>query len=206
MAPLPVRRAKGNMFRKSYAQFLVAVLCGGCTMLILAARFYVELALGFTMDGREIFLTLGAAIAGPWAAILMNIFMAIGIVIGYPENTIAGTTVDTVCHLAGTILLAILYKKVIYERVKKPLRILAWVILVPIYYWVLLAPSASILYYAVNLAPSPSFLITLPIWPEVIFTTILTTLVMAALPEKWRRPLWGSPGKSKATQSAAGIA
>jgi hypothetical protein len=174
-------------------------------MLILGARYYVDLALGLTMDGREIFLTLGAALAGPWAAVIMNVFMAIGIVIGYPEITVAGIAVDTVCHLIGTILLAILYKKVIYERVEKPLRIFAWVILVPIYYWILLAPSASILYYAVNLTPSPSFVMTLPIWPEVIVTTILTTLVLAALPEKWRRPLWGSPRIPKATQSVAGI-
>jgi hypothetical protein len=193
------------MFRKSYSQFLVAVLCGGCTTLILAARFYVDLTLGFTMDGREIFLTLGAAIAGPWAAIIMNIFMAIGIVIGYPDNTIAGTIVDTICHLTGTVLLAILYKKVIYERIKKPFRILGWVTLVPIYYWVLLAPIGSLLYYAVNITPSPLFIMTLPMWPEVIVTTILTTLVLAALPEKWRRPLWGSPRIPKATQSVAGI-
>ncbi len=193
------------MFKKSYAQFLVAILCGGCTMLILAARFYVDLTLGFTMDGREIFLTLGAAIAGPWAAIVMNIFMAIGIVIGYPENSIAGTTADTVSHIIGTILLAILYKKVIYERTSKPFRLLGWVILVPIYYWVLLIPIGSILYYAVNITPSPSFVMTLPIWPEVIVTTILTTLVMAALPEKWRRPFWGSPSIPRVSRPAAGI-
>lgn len=174
-------------------------------MLILSARYYVDLALDFTMDGREIFLTLGAAIAGPWAAVIMNIFMAIGIVIGYPENTTAGTTVDTVSHLFGTILLTILYKKVIYERVKKSLRIFAWVILVPLYYWVLLAPIASILYYTVKLTPSPSFLITLPIWPEVVVTTVLTTLVMVALPEQWRRPLWGSPSIPKPTRSVVDI-
>lgn len=180
------------MFRKSYSQLLVGVLCGGCTMLILAARYYVDLSLGLTMDGREIFLTLGAALAGPWAAVIMNIFMAVGIMIGYPENTVAGTAVDTISHLTGTILLAILYKNVIYEKVRKPLRILGWIILVPVYYWVLLAPIASILYHSIHLTPSPLFILALPIWPEVIVTTVVTTLVMAALPTKWRKPLWGS--------------
>jgi hypothetical protein len=193
------------MFRKSYSQFLVAVLCGGCTMLILSARYYVNLALGFTMDGREIFLTLGAALAGPWAAVIMNIFMAIGITIGYPENTAAGTAVDTISHLTGTILLALLYKKVIYERVKRPFRIMSWVVLIFVYYWVLLAPVASILYYAVDLAPTPLFVINLPIWPEVIVTTVLTTLVMAALPPKWRKPLWRSPGTQETVRSATGV-
>ena len=197
--------AKINMFKKSYSQFLVAVLCGGCTMLILAVRYYVDLALGLTMDGREIFLTLGAALAGPWAAVIMSIFMAIGIIIGYPEITATGVAVDVICHLTGTLLLALLYKKVIYERVKKPLRILSWVVLVPFYYWVLLAPVASILYYAVDLTPTPLFLVTLPIWPEVIVTTILTTLVMVALPPKWRKPVWGSPRTPEAAQSVTGM-
>jgi|GEM_PF-6215865 len=191
------------MFRQSYPALLVAVLCGGCTMLILAARYYVDLALGFTMDGREIFLILGAALAGPWAAIIMNIGMAIGIVIGYPGNPTAGTIVDTLSHLTGTILLAVLYKKVIYERVEKQLRILSWVVLVLVYYWILLAPVASLLYYAVGIAPTPLFIFTLPIWPEVIVTTILTTLVMAALPPKWRKPLWGSQNTTTAARSVA---
>jgi hypothetical protein len=193
------------MFRNSYSQFLVAVLCGGCTALILAARYYVDLALGLTMDGREIFLILGAALAGPWAAVLMNIFMAIGIFIGYPEITAPGIAVDVITHLTGTILFALLYRKFVYERAKKPLKILVWVVLVPFYYWVLLSPVASILYYAVDLTPTPLFVITLPIWPEVIVTTILTTLVMAALPAKWRKPLWGSPHAPDTNRSAIGM-
>jgi hypothetical protein len=205
ITPLLVRRTKINMFRKSYSQFLVAVLCGGCAALILAARYYVDLALGLTMDGREIFLILGAALAGPWAAVLMNIFMAIGIVIGYPEITAPGMAVDVISHLTGTILFAVLYRKVIYERVKKPLRTLSWVVLVPFYYWVLLAPVASILYYVVDLTPTPLFVMTLPIWPEVIVTTILTTLVMTALPAKWRKPLWGSPDTPNTARSVTGM-
>ncbi len=190
------------MFSKSYSQFLVGVLCGGCTMLILAARYYVDLALGLTMDGREIFLTLGAALAGPWAAVIMNIFMAIGIFIGYPEITPAQAAVDVFAHLTATILFALLYKKVLYERVKKPLRIFGWVALVSFYYWVLLGPVASVLYYAVGKTPTPLFVMTLPIWPEVIVTTVVTTLVMAALPPHWRKPLWGSYVEAGATRSA----
>jgi hypothetical protein len=173
-------------------------------MLILSARYYVELALGLTMDGREIFLTLGAALGGPWAAVIMNVFMAIGIVIGYPEITTTGIAVDVIGHLIGTIVLALLYKKIVHERVKKSLRILSWAVLVFVYYWALLAPVASILYYAVDLTPTPLFVMTLPIWPEAIVTTILTTLVMVALPAKWRKPLWGSPRTPKAMQSVTG--
>lgn len=194
------------MLKKSYSELLVAILCGGCTTLILAARYTVDLALGFTMDGREIFLILGAAIAGPRAAIVMSIFVAIGILIGYPNNPTAGSIIDTACHLAGTILLSLIYKNVIYAGVKRPLRIFAWIILVPIYYWVLLTPGGSILYYVVGLAPSPFYLMALPIWPEVIVTTVATTLIMVALPEKWRRPLWGSSASTRATQPAAGLA
>lgn len=179
------------MFKKRYPQILVAVLCGGSAMLVLAARYYVDLGLSFTMDGREIFLTLGAALTGPWGAVIMNILMAIGIVIGYPENSTTGTVIDTIVHLTATILLAILYKKIIHEKVKKPFRILSWPVLVLVYYWVFLAPFAGLLYYTVNLVPSPLFFYMLPIWPEVLITIITTTLVMAALPEKWRRPLWG---------------
>jgi hypothetical protein len=203
IAPLLVGRARTNMARKSYSIFLVAVLCGGCITLILAAGYYVDLVLGLTMDGREIFLTLGAALGGPWAAVIMSIFLAIGIAIGHPEISVDGVAVDVISHLISTILFALLYRKVVYERVKKPLRIWSWVVLVSVYYWILLAPVASILYYAADRTPTPSFIMTLPIWPEAIVTTILTTLVMTALPPKWRKPLWGSPATQERTQPVA---
>jgi hypothetical protein len=191
------------MSGKWYSASLVAILCGACTTLILAARYSVDLALGFTMDGREVFLVLGAAIAGPWAALLMSLFMAVGVVIGYPGNPLAGTIVDTFSHLASLVLLSLLYQHIWYPRVQRPFRPLAWAFLVPIYYWLCLAPIGSLLYYAIHLAPSPVYMFTLPIWPEVLATTVITTLIMAALPEKWRRPLWG-PALSRGAASRAG--
>lgn len=193
------------MVQKRTPQILVAVLCGVCTMSTIAARYYANLTADVVMDGREIFLILGAALAGPLGAVVTTIFMVIGLMVGYPGSAMNTTIVDTTGHLFGTVMLALIYKKVIYEKVKKPFRILGWAVLVPVYYWILLMPIGSVLYYAIGAMPTPFFMLTLPIWPEVIVTTVITTLIMAALPEKWRKPLWGSPSTPKVAQSVAGM-
>lgn len=153
--------------------------------------------LGTTVNlgSREIFVTLGAAITGPVGGSIIGLFAGLSTL-----STPTGQS-DLIAHIIGGLLTGFLYKPV-YHRWRMPGLLVGWAVLVVIHYCIAVIPVYVL---AVSLikpgglsdvfGPDMSFfqvysLIIKVGIPEFVVTTIITMIILAALPDKYRRPLW----------------
>jgi LytS/YehU family sensor histidine kinase len=172
----------------SKTALLTALAFGIAALVVVLAGLTIPIP-GSTVvtDPRELFTTIGAGLSGPVGGIL------IGILAGIAEP--GGIALASLlAHIAGGIWMGFAYKKLVYERLQMPARLLGWAGLVLVYYYVFVLPGFAIgliIFYG----ETTSFveLYANLAWgalPEALLTTIITSLVMLALPEKYRRPLW----------------
>ena len=154
------------------------------------------LPLGY--DGREIFMTICAALGGPLAAVIAILqFPFIGLHLSLPASGIAVIMLD---RLAASLAIVILYK-FIYLRIKKlPLFLLFWAAAIWAYYEISLnigIISGCILSGTSVLAAYHGRVFNVLINPFIILepplTYLFTTLTFLAIPPHFRKPLWGQP-------------
>lgn len=141
-------------------------------------------------DPRESFVTLGGAFSGPIGAII------VGILAGILEPG-APPPVSIVAHIGGALFMALYYKFVVWRLREKRIPSLAlWVLGVLLYYELVVVPLFTV--GLVVFYPDPEyggFLgLLLVLWgaviPEMVLTMVITTIVHAAVPERFRRPNW----------------
>lgn len=146
-------------------------------------------------DPREIFVTLGAAVTGPIGGLMIGFFS------GLPVISMALSPSSIIAHGLSGLLIGLLYKPV-HNRGRMPVLLLGWVVLIAAYYYIFLIPF----FMAAGLLIAPQgmsdlFGEGLPLsqiysglgqaaCPEAVVTCIITTILLIALPEKYRRPLW----------------
>lgn len=139
-------------------------------------------------DPREIFTTIGASLTGPIGGII------IGIMAGVAEPGIP--LASLIAHIAGGIFNGIAYKNAAWRyREKKLVFIGLWALQVLVYYTIVVLPlfaAGLMIFY-----PEPDYAfsnllseLTIGVIPEVVFTIIFTSIVMLALPMRYKRPLW----------------
>lgn len=74
-----------------------------------------------------------------------------------------------------------------------PARLVGWIILIVLYYYVFVVPGFAIGLAAFYGEPDPVgvyMALAKGVVVEVLITTSVTTLAMLALPQKFHRPLW----------------
>jgi LytS/YehU family sensor histidine kinase len=140
-------------------------------------------------DPREIFTTTGASLTGPVGGIV------IGILAGIAEPGIP--LASLLAHIIGGIYSGLVYKNLSWRfRDSKVAYLALWAVQVLGYYILVVVPLfvvGLVLFY-----PDPEYggffallgVLEAGALPEAILTTVVTTIIMAALPERYRRPLW----------------
>jgi hypothetical protein len=144
-------------------------------------------------DPRELFVTVGSAITGPLGALL------IGFLAGVYDPVPAAIPATIAMHVAGGLWMGLSYSA-IYRKIKGWPLILAWVLLILVYYSAFLIPVLvtvpliipnlfATLYESAT--PLAAFqLMYRNSIPEIIFTSLTTAIVMALLPPRYRAPIW----------------
>jgi len=170
------------------------------TALILAAseaNFFIPLGNGSEMGIGELFTTLSAALGGPLASIV-TIFLAYSIhTIFHPEFFPDMTSLyilleDAVAHLCAMLVVAIGYYKFLSPRMRKTgIFLVGWFLLIGVYYYLALLPLSVIFLNLID----PGLNATYSVYarnfiPEALGTAVITTLVWAASPVRYRRPWW----------------
>ena len=184
---ITVKHKEDTMSKNLWRSFIVAFVFGLVVLTIVLAGFTVPIpGTGVVTDPREIFVTIGAALTGPLGALVIGLFAGIAEPGGIPLASLLG-------HIAGALWMAFAYKKFVYERLHMPVRLLGWIALVIIYYYVLVVPGFAI--GLVAFYGEPDFLgiymaLAKGVIAEVLITTTVTALVLVALPQKYHRPLW----------------
>lgn len=180
----------------------VSVAFGGVALLIVVAQFIVQIpGTGVVTDPREIFTTLGAGLTGPVGGLIVGVLAGIGeTFIGDPAGRIP--LASLVAHVSGGLWMGFAYKKLVFNRLKMPNLVFGWAGLVLVFYFVLAVPGfvigQSVFYpdqYTAFYGERASLLdayLTLAkgVVPEALLTTLITSLVIVALPRRYRRPLW----------------
>lgn len=178
---------KDTMNKKIWLSLIVAIVFGLVVLTIVLAGFTVPIpGTGVVTDPREIFVTIGSALTGPLGALIVGCFAGIAEPGGIPLASLLG-------HIAGALWMAFAYKKLVYERLKMPTRLIGWIILIIIYYYVFVVPGFAIGLVAFYGEPDVLGLymaLSKGVIVEVLITTIVTTLALLALPQKYHRPLW----------------
>jgi len=168
----------------------VAAAFGGAALALVLAGVTIPIpGTPVVTDPREIFTTTGASLTGPMGGIV------IGLLAGIAEPGIP--LASLLAHVVGGVFNGLVYKNFSWRlREKKALSLVAWAVQVFLYYVGVVIPL-----FAVGLSvfyPDPeyggflAFLGALEVGalPEAVLTTVVTTIIMAALPERFRRPLW----------------
>lgn len=190
MAATEPRMEAGRKSRLSARQIGVAAAFGGAALAVVLAGLTIPVpGTPVVTDPREVFTTTGAALTGPIGGIV------IGLLAGIAEPGIP--LASLLAHVIGALWSGWAYKNLSWRfRENNTTRLALWIFQVLVYYIVFVVPLFTIgifLFY-----PDPAnggflaFLLTLEtgVIPEMIFTSVVTTIIMASLPERFRRPLW----------------
>jgi hypothetical protein len=168
----------------------VAAAFGGAALALVLAGVTIPIpGTPVVTDPREIFTTIGASLTGPMGGIV------IGLLAGIAEPGIP--LASLLAHVVGGVFNGLVYKNFSWRfKNNKVVSLAAWAVQVFLYYVVVVIPL-----FAVGLTvfyPDPeyggffAFLGALEVgaMPEAVLTTVVSTIIMAALPERFRRPLW----------------
>ena len=147
-------------------------------------------------DLHELFITLGAALSGPIGG------AATAVIADSARPSSDFKSVAMIAHLVGGLWMGVGYKTLVYRRLKMPALLAGWAGLMLVYYYLILAPSVLVM-VALGFSPAEFAhqLEAATLWqlyvnaarlgtPEVLTISIITTIVIAALPPKYRQPLW----------------
>jgi LytS/YehU family sensor histidine kinase len=172
----------------SARQIGVAAAFGGAALAVVLAGLTIPIpGTPVVTDPREIFTTTGASLTGPIGGIV------IGILAGIAEPGIP--LASLLAHIVGGIYNGLVYKNLSWRyRENKIQSLILWVLQVVGYYLLVVVPlfAAGLAMFYPDQGTFVPLLIALEtgVIPELILTTTVTTIIMAALPERYRRPLW----------------
>jgi len=174
----------------SARQVGVAAAFGGAALAVVLAGITIPIpGTPVVTDPREIFTTTGAALTGPIGGIV------IGILAGIAEPGIP--LASLLAHIIGGIYSGFVYKNLSWRfRENKITSLVLWALQVIGYYTLIVVPLfvVGIMLFYPDPAHGTFFgflgILEVSCIPELIFTTTVTTIIMAALPERFRRPLW----------------
>lgn len=167
----------------SSRQILVALLFGTLAALTLFSNVAIPLGHGLLAEPSEVFVTLGAAFSGPFGGIIVGLLQG---VVYAPERNVPA-------HMLAGFLWGAWYVVLYRWSLGKGrwARATLWAASIPVYYYILLLP----LHIAIAAATVgvPFLLLFLEtatgVLAEMAFTLLVTSVVMAALPEGWAAPL-----------------
>ena len=175
---------------------VTALIFGAATLISEEMGFKIPLIGSTHTDPRELLLTIGAALTGPIGGVIIGLM-------GIPWFTgVGGPYFPTlVAHMTAGLIIGITYKKLVYQRMEFPWFLFGWVGLVIVHYYLIVLPVYFVVFFTFDPVTFALHFGDATLWhlyttmvklaiPELIATVVITTIIIAALPPKYRCPLW----------------
>ena len=174
----------------SARQVGMAAAFGGAALALVLAGVTIPIpGTPVVTDPREIFTTIGASLTGPIGGVV------VGLLAGIAEPGIP--LASLLAHVVGGFFNGFVYKNVSWRfKDTKVVFLALWAAQILAYYFVVVIPLFVVGLMAFY--PDPEYggffgflgALEAGALPEALITTTVTTIIMAALPERYRRPLW----------------
>lgn len=190
-------KVKRTIWIPIVGSFFLAAL----SFLITAANITVQISADLILGPWEIINTLSAALFGPIGLLITELGLDIS---GYlyfirgvypaPHDLyfMAG---NYLAHTAAMLLVAIAYR-FIHRRLKMPRLLVGWVLIMVVYYLVGVFLQVTLFNIAVP-GLGASYLVYFGnVRLEFVLVTVITSLILLALPERYRKPQWVEPGQT----------
>lgn len=174
---------------------IAGLIFGALSFLFSTANFTIQISKDMIIGPHEILAILSAALFGPIGSLITLAGMDIG---GYfylvkgvypaPQDIYFGIG-DFIAHSVAMLAVTLGYR-FIYKRMKIPLLLAGWVPVTGIYYVMLVLLQVTLYNVAVPNLEASYLSYFSNILPEFISVTVITSLVLLALPTRYRKPQW----------------
>jgi hypothetical protein len=175
------------------------LIFGALSFLTTVANFIIQVSEDLILGPWEILNTLSAVLFGPIGLLITELGLDISgylyLIKGvYPApQDIYFMIGNYIAHCAALLFVAFGYR-FIYMRMKMPRLLAGWALVMGIYYLVGVTLSASLHNIAVpGLGATFMGYFSSSVLLEFVLVTIITSLILMALPERYRRPQWYEP-------------
>jgi hypothetical protein len=171
--------------RLSARQLAVALVFGIAAAATLFTSISIPLGQGVIAEPSEIFVTLGSALAGPYG----------GLIVGFLQGVVYAPERNIPSHMLAGFLwgawYAVIWRWTTRTSGGRWTRAALWMASLPVYYYVFLLPlHQGIASLTLGVPFLPLYASTaVQVIPEVAATLVITSLIMALLPEKYAKPI-----------------
>jgi hypothetical protein len=171
---------------------------GALSYLITVANITVRISQDLILGPWEIINTLSAALFGPIGLLITELGLDIS---GYlylikgvypPPQDIHFMVGNYIAHSFAMFLVAIGYR-FIYRRLRMPVLLAGWALVMSVYYLVGVILQVSLFNLAVPSLGASYGVYFSNVRLEFVLVTVITSLFLLALPERYRKPLWYEP-------------
>jgi len=188
------------MKKNIWLPIIIGTIFAVLILMVSEVEFVIPLGNNYSIGIGEIFNMFSSALGGPIAVIVTLLVASVGHFLLNPDlyansQFIFIVIADAVVHMAAMLMVAIIYYRILYPRVRKiGFFVMGWWLTTGIYYYLILLPlQVALLNFA-----DPGFVATYPsfariFFPEFLGTGVITTLLWFALPVRFRRPQWLEP-------------
>lgn len=182
------------MKKTMWIPILGGFIFGALSFLITAANITVRISEDLILGPWEIVNTLSAALLGPIGLLITELGLDIS---GYvylikgvypPPQDVYFMVADFLAHSLSMLVVAFGYR-FIYQRMRS--RLLAgWILLMAVYYLMEVPLAVTLFNMAVPGLDASYAVYFSNVRLEFVLVTLVTTLILQALPERYRRPQW----------------
>ena len=171
------------------------LILGALSFLVSAVNFTITIYDDLILGPWEILNTLSAALFGPIGLLITELGTDIGaylyLIRGvYPSpQDLYFIIGDYIAHTVSLMIVAFCYR-FIYTRMKMPLLMVGWVLILGIFYAMLFLIQVPLFNIAVPGLGATYMGYVINVIPESISTIVVTSLILLALPEYYRKPQW----------------
>jgi hypothetical protein len=176
------------------------LIFGVLSFLISAANITIEISKDLILGPYEILDTLSAALFGPIGLVITQLGMDSGAYWYFIKDVYPGLQGiyfmigDYIAHSVAMVVVMFCYS-FIYTRIKLPRLLVGWILVMGIYYVILVLLQVTLFNIVVpGGATYMNYFRNVRI--EFILVTVITSLVLLALPERYRKPQWYEPKKA----------
>jgi len=186
--------------KTTWVPIVGGLIFGALSYLITVADITIRISENLILGPWEIINSLSAALFGPIGLLITELGLDISgyvyLIKGvYPApQDIYFMVGNYIAHSVAMLFVALSYR-FIYQRLKVPRLIAGWILVMGIYYLVGVILQVSLFNIAV-----PGLGASYAVWfsnvrLEFVLVTVITSLILVALPERYRRPQWYGPEK-----------